>query len=217
MNQIFAVYKPKGWTSHDVVNKVRKITGIKRVGHGGTLDPLAEGVLVIAVGRENTKQLDTFVKGEKEYKAEITLGITSSTDDEEGEKTAMNKEYIPTSKEIDDAIKSFIGKIQQKPPIYSAIKINGTRAYKIARSRENIEMEARIVEIKDIQVDSYDYPTLTITVTTGPGTYIRSLARDIGEKLGTGGYLSSLVRTRVNKFKLSEALPLSQLEKEYVK
>ncbi len=212
INGIFAINKPKGMTSHDVVNRVRRATGVKRVGHGGTLDPLASGVLVIAVGRENTKQLDRFVKGEKEYIAKIRLGFHSTTDDEEGEKTEIVIESIPDSELVNHVVNSFKGEGQQTPPIYSAIKLRGVPAYKRARKRENFEMEARTIIIHDIIVLEYEYPILEIKVTTGPGVYIRSLARDIGEKLGTGGYLQELTRTRVANFTLDDAIELDSLQ-----
>lgn len=219
MENIFAVNKPKGITSFGVVYKIRKKTGVKRVGHGGTLDPLATGVLVIAVGREATRQLDQYVKGEKEYVATIKLGFTSTTDDEEGEKQEINTEYIPRTEDIKEILKSFIGNIQQTPPIYSAIKINGKRAYKIARKNEKTKeaietpkLEPREVIIKEIKLLSYEYPILKLKVTTGPGVYIRSLARDIGEKLKTGAYLTDLQRTRVGEFTLENAKEISEIQ-----
>jgi tRNA pseudouridine55 synthase len=221
MENIFAVNKPKGITSFDVVYKIRKKTGVKKVGHGGTLDPLATGVLVIAVGREATKQLDQYVKGEKEYIAIIKLGFTSTTDDDEGEKREINTEYIPSTEEIEKALKAFIGDVQQIPPIYSAIRINGKRAYKIARKSEKEnstttapKMEPREVIIKGIHLLSYDYPILKLKVTTGPGVYIRSLARDIGEKLKTGAYLTDLQRTRVGEFTIEKAKEIEDIKLE---
>lgn len=214
MENIFAVNKPIGMTSHDVVSLVRRTTGVKRVGHGGTLDPFASGVLVIAVGRENTKRLDEFVKGEKEYVAEILLGENSTTDDREGEKTVIDQTRQPTLEEITEAITPFIGNILQTPPIYSALKIGGKPAYSYARKGQEIEMKPREVFIKAIEIVDYTYPVLAIKVTTGPGVYIRSLARDIGEKLRTGGYLKSLIRTRVNTFSIEAALDLKDLDKD---
>lgn len=232
-NDIFAVYKPVGITSHDVVDKVRKITNVKRVGHGGTLDPLAEGVLVIAVGRENTKLLDQYVKGEKEYIATLKLGYESVTDDAEGPITKKNADKIPSREEIAQILTGFIGQIEQIPPIYSAIKIQGKEAYKYARaarnsthamSRINLDikhesnpvrpgstwtnllMKARVVEIKEIEIIKHEYPTLELRIVCGSGTYIRSLARDIGTKLATGAYLTKLVRTRVGEFTIQEAI-----------
>lgn len=210
MDGIFAVYKPKGITSHDVVDFVRKKTGVKRVGHGGTLDPLAEGVLVIAVGRENTKRLDEFVKGEKEYIAEILLGMNSTTDDEEGEKEIVTIKNSPNIDIIKETSKLFIGKIMQTPPIYSSVKISGKPSHRRVRAGQDIKLEARKVFIKDIEILSYKFPILRLKVTTGPGVYIRALARDMGEKLGTGGYLKSLIRTRVAGFILDNAIRLEE-------
>ncbi len=212
MNKIIAIHKPAGMTSHDVVNRVRRITGIKRVGHGGTLDPLATGVLVVAIGREYTKQLDQFVKGKKEYTAEITLGFHSTTDDSEGEKTQVLNEQIPDTLSIKNVIKSLIGDILQTPPKYSSIKISGVPAHRRMRRRENIELKPRPVKIYAIEIISYHYPILKLKVTTGPGVYIRSLARDIGEMLKTGGYLSGLQRTKVADFSIEDAITLDEFE-----
>jgi tRNA pseudouridine55 synthase len=207
MSNIFAFYKPKGITSNDAVQKVRSIVGRSvRVGHAGTLDPLAQGVLVIAVGREATKTISEVVKKEKEYIAEITLGFESSTDDAEGEKAPFNVSKQPTSEEIIKTFPEFIGHIKQMPPIYSAIKIAGKEAYKYARQGQVVEMKSREVEIKNIELMEYAWPILKIKVLTGPGVYIRSLARDIGKKLGVGGYLSFLERTRVGDFKKEDAV-----------
>ena len=211
MDGIFAVNKPLGMTSHDVVDLVRKKTGVKRVGHGGTLDPLASGVLVIAVGRENTKRLNEFVKGEKEYVAEIKLGFDSTTDDEEGENIEVNTKIKPTLEEIEQTLKQFVGKIKQTPPLYSSIKIGGKEAYKYARKGKTVELKVREVEIKEIRLLLYKYPVIKLNVTTGPGVYIRSLARGIGKSLSTGGYLKSLVRTRVNNFTIKQSISLANI------
>lgn len=217
---IFAVNKPKGLNSHNVVSLVRRLTGIRRVGHGGTLDPLASGVLVIAVGRENTKQLDRYVKGEKEYIAQITLGFHSTTDDLEGKLISENPDHIPTSKDVENVVKSFVGHVTQLPPMYSSLKINGSPAHRIARRREKSNKEVintlkpRVVFIESIQILSYEYPILEIKVITGPGVYIRAVARDIGKSLGTGGYLSDLTRTRVNTFTIENALDVDVLKED---
>lgn len=210
---IFTVYKPVGMTSHDVVNKVRRITNVKRVGHGGTLDPLAEGVLVIAVGRENTKLLDQYVKGDKEYTAVLRLGYESATDDYEGPITEVNTKTIPTQQQIEDCIQNFMGTIEQTPPIYSAIKIKGKPAYKYARQGVPLpsEIRTRIVEIKTIEVIYYKYPTLKLTIICGTGTYIRTLGRNIGEKLGTGAYLTKLVRTKVGEFSIEDTKQIEDI------
>lgn len=217
MNGIFAVYKPKGMTSHDVVNQVRKITGVKRVGHGGTLDPLATGVLVIAVGRENTKQLEQYVKGEKEYIAKIKLGYESTTDDEEGKKTEINISKIPTRNDIVRSTQKFIGLFPQTPPIYSAKKVRGKRSYRLARQGLNIKLEPKMVTIMQIKISSFTCPFIKLRVTTGSGVYIRSLARDIGQDLGTGAYLADLERIKVAGFTKNDCITLEQLEKLYQK
>lgn len=212
MTGIFAVNKPVGVTSHDIVNMVRRKTGVKRVGHGGTLDPLAEGVLVIAVGREHTKLLDSYVRGEKEYIAEIFLGETSTTDDREGNKTKVNKNLKPSLEEIEKELKLFEGTISQIPPLYSSIKLQGKPAHRRMRKGEDIKLKAREVYVKEIEILEYTYPVVKVRIATGSGVYIRSIARDLGEKLGTGGYLQSLIRTRVNTFTLDKALNIISLQ-----
>lgn len=210
MKGIFAVNKPKGISSHDVIYRLRKKSGEKRIGHAGTLDPRAEGVLVIGIGREFTKQLDQIVKSEKEYITEIFLGQSSTTDDEEGEKTVINDKIKPEKEEIEKALKHFQGKIMQTPPIFSAIKVKGQVAYKSARKGTPIKLEPREVEIKDIELLDYVYPIIKLKIICGKGVYIRSLARDLGEKLKTGGYIKSLVRTRVGEFKIGDAVKLEE-------
>jgi tRNA pseudouridine55 synthase len=213
VKDIFAVYKPKGPTSNQILTKIRKRTGIKKVGHAGTLDPLAQGILVVGVGRAATKQLGTIVAKEKEYLATIRLGYTSTTDDNEGQKEKIQDITKPLLVHVKNTLKQFKGEIDQVPPIYSAIKIKGQEAYKLARKGKEVKMKSRKALIKKISLISYKYPYLKIKVITGPGVYIRSLARDIGQTLGTGGYLSSLERTRVGQFTKSKALKLNQIKK----
>ncbi len=208
MDGIFAVNKPRGMTSHDIVNIVRRKTGVKRVGHGGTLDPMATGVLVIAVGRDNTKLLEKYVKGKKEYIAEIFLGANSDTYDAEGTIENVNENVISSKAEIQKMIKLFIRNIEQIPPIFSSVKISGKPAHRRVRAGQDVKLEARNVTIYSIGILSYQYPTLKLKVTTGPGVYIRSLAYDLGQKLGTGAYLSGLTRTKVGNFALKDALNL---------
>lgn len=216
MSQIIAVYKPKGPTSHDVVNTVRRITGERRVGHAGTLDPLASGVLVVGIGREATKQLALIVAKEKEYVAKICLGMTSTTDDEEGEKKVMTNKPIHINEQmIENTLQTFTGEISQTPPLYSAVKVKGKEAYKLARKGKEVILEPRKVLVKSIEIIDYNYPTLQIRAVTGPGVYIRSLARDIGEKLGVGGYLAELERTRVGQFTRENALNLEELAQRW--
>ena len=212
MPNIFAVYKPKGPTSFDVVKKVRALTGAKKVGHAGTLDPLAEGVLVIAVG-DATKRIHEVVAKEKEYEATVRLGVVSRTDDEEGEKEDIAAAKIPSEKDIADILKKFTGKISQVPPAYSAIKVKGKAAYRYARGGKPLSLAAREVFIKSILLVRYEWPFLELKITTGPGAYIRALARDIGEALGTGGYMAALKRTRVGEFTATHAVGYNELQR----
>lgn len=212
---IIAINKPLGISSQKAVSRIkywaRKKTGNKkiRVGHAGTLDPLATGVLVVAIGRTYTKQIDTYVQAQKEYEAEITLGATSETYDGEGPITINEAYQSPGSEEIQRALDSFVGDIEQVPPSYSAIKIDGQEAYKRKRRGESVEMQSRTVHIQSISLLGFDGDRkISIRVICGKGTYIRSLAHDIGEKLGCGGYMSGLVRTRVGQFNLSNAYDL---------
>jgi len=205
MERIFAVHKPRGMTSHDVVARIRRtLPRGTKVGHAGTLDPLAEGVLVIAVG-DATKRIAAEVAKEKEYVAAIRLGVASTTDDEEGEKTERAVAEPPNEAEVREALKSFVGEVWQVPPAYSAVKLQGTPAYKRARRGETPALEARRVIIKEIELVSYAWPELKLRIVTGPGAYIRSVARDLGNTLETGGYLAGLLRTRVGEYTLEGA------------
>ena len=226
-NKLSNIYKPKGVTSFDVVQQIKRLTGEKKVGHAGTLDPLAEGVLIVGVGRESTKKLRFILEEDKEYIAEIKLGYYSTTDDEEGEKKKVKVKNWPTIEEIKKVTKTFIGDIIQISPAYSAIKIGGERAYKKARRGEKFTRPPRIVTIKEIEILEYQlksfdeikqsdgsiipsgkYPVLKIKTIVGSGTYIRSIAREIGEKLNTGGYLTSLIRTRIGAHKIKDSIKL---------
>jgi len=210
---ILNILKPKGMTSHDVVNRVRRIFDEKKVGHGGTLDPLASGVLILGVGRDSTRKLQEVLKGtDKEYEAVLELGKTSTTDDAEGEiSVVMDDLSSIDQKKIQKALKSFEGEIEQTPPIYSALKIKGTPAYKLAREGKEVELKPRKVHIKEIEVLDFKSPYLKIRALVSSGTYIRSLARDIGKKLDTGAYLKELTRTRVGDFELKDSLTLEEL------
>lgn len=212
MPDVFAVYKPQGPTSHDIIDELRKITGVKKIGHAGTLDPLAKGILVVGIGREATKKLKDLVKKEKEYLATVKLGIESSTDDEEGQKKEIKIEKTPSLDEIKKALQDFQGKISQTPPLFSAVKIKGREAYKLARKGKVVKLSPRKVEIKKIEILEYHWPYLKLKVVSGPGVYIRSLARDIGKKLGCGGYLFELERIRVGDFSKEKVLNISQIK-----
>lgn len=219
MDGILLVDKPVGWTSHDVVAKVRSIlkseTGQKiKVGHTGTLDPAATGLLILVVGNY-TKRAGEFSKLDKIYQAELTLGAVSTTGDKEGE-ISNKSDKQPLLEEIEHALSQFKGKIQQSPHKYSAIKVDGKRAYKAARAGQEIKLEPREVTIYEITDIKYDYPKLKFTTKVSSGTYIRSLAEDIGEALGTGAYLSALRRTQVGNFKIEEALEIDKINIQYL-
>lgn len=232
LNGILLIDKPAGWTSHDVVAKVRSILRQEiskkqlenrlitnselpvssppkvKVGHTGTLDPAATGLLVLLIGTY-TKKAGEFSKLDKTYEAEITLGATSSTGDSEGEITPKSAKK-PSKQAILAVLEAFKGKISQTPHAYSAVKVGGQRAYKLARAGKEVKIEPRTVEIYEITDVNYTYPKLSFTASVSGGTYIRSLAEDIGEKLGTGAYLSSLRRTSVGKFSIKQAKHLQK-------
>jgi len=212
MDGLLLIDKPSGWTSFDAVAKVRGIlkqNGIAKpkVGHTGTLDPLATGLLVLVIGKY-TKRAQEFSKLDKTYKVTMKLGQTSTTSDEEGEKTKIS-DNKPTQKELEEVLEQFTGKIEQVPPAFSAIKINGQRAYKLARAGQQVKLDPRKVEIYSLDLGRYDYPTVQFTAKVSSGTYIRSLVADIGEKLGTGAYMSDLRRTQVGKFKIDSKQTLA--------
>ncbi len=205
---IFAFYKPKGISSFKFLEKIKRFSEIKKIGHAGTLDPLACGILVVGLGRENCRKLSKIVKKEKEYIAVIKLGTNSTTDDEEGKKTDILIVKKPDLKKIKKTLDKFKGNKKQKPPIFSAIKINGLPAYKLARRGQKVDLKTRLVELKQIKLLEYRWPYLKIKITTGPGFYVRSLARDVGKKLKTGGYLTDLERTRVGDFSKKRCLKI---------
>lgn len=211
ISPIFALYKPKGLSSNQALTKVKKILGVKKAGHAGTLDPLAEGVLVVGIGKEGTSRLQALAGKEKEYIAEVRLGASSSTDDQEGEKREIKRDTIPQREEVEGILKSFVGSIKQIPPQYSAVHVQGKRAYERAREGEKMTLGAHSVEIHAIDNIHYDWPRLSFRVLTGPGVYIRALARDIGELLGTGGYLEALERTRVGDFTKENSISLEDI------
>ncbi|HEY5806087.1 MAG TPA: tRNA pseudouridine(55) synthase TruB [Candidatus Saccharimonadales bacterium] len=219
MNGILLVDKPAGWTSFDVVNKVRRLietfglntTNKKRfpVGHTGTLDPLATGLLVLMLGTY-TKKVPEYTKLDKTYEVTMRLGKTSATGDEEGEKTDVSDRQ-PSQQEVEAALQKFVGDIMQTPPVYSAIKINGQRAYGLARKGMAPQMQPRPAKIYKIEFKRYEYPLVEFTAEVSSGTYIRSLVEDIGKQLGTGAYMPALRRTTVGNFNLRDALKPEEL------
>lgn len=211
-NGFLLVDKPAGISSFGVVGRIRwalsRIAGKKvKVGHTGTLDPFATGLLVLVVG-SYCKRASEFSKLDKTYKATMRLGWTSSTGDPEGELTEANSR-APTKTELQNALAKFVGSITQTPPIYSAIKINGQRAYKLARQGQQVEVPPRMVMVKKLDLISYNYPNAEIMCEVGSGTYIRTLVEDIGKELNAGAYCTELRRTKVDKWSVEQALNLS--------
>jgi len=211
MHGLLIIDKPQGLTSHDVVRRVRRLFRTKRVGHTGTLDPMATGVLPVAIG-EGTKLVQFLMAGAKSYRATLKLGETTDTYDAEG--TILQRRPLPplTSDDIVRCCQKFIGDIQQTPPMFSAIKKNGIPLHQLARQGIEVEREPRNVEILRIEVLEVSLPYVTLEVDCGKGTYIRSLAHDLGEELGTGAHLTALRRTRNGFFDEADAVPLDRLE-----
>ena len=207
---IINIYKEKGFTSHDVVAKMRGILKQKKIGHTGTLDPDATGVLPVCLG-SGTKLCDMLTDKSKEYEAVVLLGKTTDTEDVSGA-VIEEKTVTVSEEEIKSVIMSFMGEYMQIPPMYSALKVNGKKLYELARQGIEVERKARPVVISELTILSMDLPRVTIRVSCSKGTYIRSLCRDMGEKIGCGACMESLVRTRVGSFLLKDAVSLKQLE-----
>ena len=206
--------KPSGPTSHDMVYCLRRITGIKKIGHAGTLDPLASGLLIMAISRAATKQVDSLAKQDKVYEAIFQLGGTSDTEDRLGQIETRTIRQIPDIKEIKLALNSFIGPIEQIPPMYSAKKIAGKKLYELARKGQIIERQPGLLTIYKIDLIDYAWPLLKLTVSCSTGTYIRSLARDLGEKLGCGAYMAELRRTKIGDYSVTKAVNPDELTAE---
>lgn len=209
---IYLIDKDSGWTSFDVVAKMRGMTGIKSIGHAGTLDPFATGLLIVLVGKKFTKKQSEYMKLKKEYYATLKLDEESSTGDPEGEITKYERsEY--SKPEIQKTLEKFTGQIEQRPPLFSAIKIDGQRAYKKARKGEAFEIPKRKVQIYELELIDYKYPLVKFRVKCSSGTYIRTLAMDIAESLKTKGYLTELIRTKIGKYDVKNANKISELKK----
>lgn len=208
---IINVYKEKGFTSFDVVAKMRGILGQRKVGHTGTLDPAAEGVLPVCAGK-GTRLCDMLTDHDKVYRATLLLGVTTDTQDTTGTILSERSTAGLTEGEVREAILSFVGDYDQVPPMYSALKVNGKRLYELAREGKEVERKARPVRIHEIAVESMALPEVVMTVSCSKGTYIRTLCHDIGEKLSVGGCMKELLRVRVGKFSLEDSLTLSELQ-----
>lgn len=215
MNGVINIYKIKGFTSHDVVAKLRGIMKQKKIGHTGTLDPDATGVLPVCLGSA-TKLCDMLTDKEKEYIAKVQLGVTTDTQDMTG--TVLEKKEVDVTKEqVREMIQSFVGSYEQVPPMYSALKVNGKKLYELAREGKEVERKARPVIIHYIEILDMSLPQITIRVGCSKGTYIRTLCHDLGEKLGCGAAMASLERTKSGQFSLETAITLAELEEKLKK
>lgn len=218
---LLLVDKPEGWTSFDVVNYVRKIVAASenkkpknvKVGHSGTLDPFATGLLILLIGKEFTRKASLYTKKDKVYEFSICLGKSSATGDKTGEIVDVSGK-IPTKDEIKEVLSKFTGEIQQTPPQYSAIKVKGKKAYEIARSGETVYLEARNVRVYSLELMKYDYPKVYLKTEVSSGTYVRSLAEDIGVALGTGAYTDSLRRTSIDVFSVDSSVDPKNLTQD---
>lgn len=210
--QVLLINKPYDWTSFDVVRKIRNLLKIKKIGHAGTLDPLATGLLILCTGKF-TKKINEYMAQEKEYTGTIILGATTPTYDLESIPENFKDCSHITPGQIAEAAKTFTGEIMQVPPIYSAVKKDGRRAYEFARKGQEVELSARKITVKEFST-TLNYPKVDFKITCSTGTYIRSLANDLGLKLGCGGYLSSLCRTRIGNFELKDAWTMEEAEQK---
>lgn len=211
--QLLLINKPLRWTSFDAVNKIRNLIRVKKVGHAGTLDPLATGLLIICTGKF-TKKINEYQAQEKEYTGTFTLGATTPTYDLESEPENIKSIEKFSEQEIRSATKNFIGEISQVPPSHSAIKQEGKRVYELARQGKEVKLNPRKVIISEFEIKKIELPLIHFRVVCSTGTYIRSLANDFGAALGCGAYLSSLCRTRIGNFLLNDALTPEDFEKK---
>jgi tRNA pseudouridine55 synthase len=210
--EILLLDKPLTWTSFDLVKKVRNTLRIKKIGHAGTLDPLATGLLIMCTGKF-TKRIEEIQAQEKEYTGTITIGATTPSFDLETEIDSTCDIAHLTEEDLRAAAATFVGTIAQTPPIYSAVKVNGERAYKLARRGEEAEIKSKDIEIKAFEITRIALPEVDFKVVCSKGTYIRSLARDFGAKLGCGAHLTKLVRTRIGDYKLEDALTVEDIQR----
>ena len=213
---IVAVNKPLGWTSFDVVDKIRSLTGEKKIGHAGTLDPFAVGVLVVGIGRESTKKLGQFTNAYKVYEATLRLGLATDTLDVEGKITEQKSVPQLSEGKVLAVFSLFMGTIEQVPPMYSAKKVNGQKLYELARKNITIEREAVTVEIKELVLLALFDHSIKFRVNCSKGTYVRQLGADIAEKLDTVGHLTDLTRTTVGEYKIEDCVEFTQVEEQWM-
>jgi tRNA pseudouridine55 synthase len=211
--QVLFINKPLHWTSFDAVRKIRDLLHIKKVGHAGTLDPLATGLLIICTGKF-TKKISEYMAREKEYTGSFTLGAVTPTYDLESKPQDLKPYENINVEMISSAVTQFIGEIMQIPPAHSAIKKDGKRVYKLARSGQEVKLDPRKVFIREFEINRIELPNIYFRVVCSTGTYIRSLANDLGKVLGCGAYLSSLCRTRIGEFRLEDAMTIDEFEQK---
>ncbi len=212
-NGFILINKPVGPTSHDVIDKLRKITVLRKIGHAGTLDPFASGLLIVAIGRSATRELKDFVKLDKEYSAALCLGASTDTYDRTGRiLNQCSGDFILEIAAIKKILKQFVGGQKQIPPMYSAKKIKGKKLYELARAGIEVKREPAVITIYSIKIIKYQWPDLEIKVKCSSGTYIRALANDIGERLGCGAYLKALERTAIGQYKIEQAIALADIK-----
>lgn len=206
---VLVVDKPLGWSSMDVIRHIRRSVGQKKLkaGHAGTLDPLATGVVVCCIGKA-TKSIDMLMGQQKVYEAQVDFSAFTTTDDREGERTEVevSGDARPSREKVEETLNAFVGDIQQRPPAFSAIHIQGQRAYDLARQGKDVDIPLRTVRVDAIELLDYAWPVAKLRITCGKGTYIRSIARDLGKALGAGGHLASLRRTRVGPYRVEDAM-----------
>jgi len=208
------INKPVGPTSHDIIDKLRRITSIKKIGHAGTLDPFASGLLIVAVGRQATKKISQYVKLDKEYVALLKLGAKTDTQDRTGKIEIIKEAKECEIEEIKKVLKKFTGLQKQTPPMFSAKKVGGKKLYELARKGIEIKREPVEINIYELELINYEWPIMEIRVKCSSGTYIRTLGNDIGEALGCGAYLEELKRTKVGEFLESRAISLEEIKSE---
>lgn len=219
------VDKPKGWTSFDVVNYVRKIVAVSqgkkprnvKVGHTGTLDPMATGLLVLVIGRSYTKKVPELIKHNKTYEAEITFGFSSSTGDADGEITELENAKKIAKPDVEEALVRFEGEQLQTPPNYSAVKVNGKRAYQLARAGKEVDIKPRSIVVHELKLSDYSWPKVKLLAKVGSGTYIRTLAEDIAASMDSAAYLSALRRTEVDRWSIGQAQKVDSLTVESIR
>jgi len=211
---ILLVDKPDGITSYDVIRKAKKAFNLSKIGHGGTLDPFATGLLVVLIGRKYTRMQPMVMRGEKVYQARLRIGVETDTGDLTGNVTRQWEQALPNIDDIGDALRSFVGEIQQKPHPFSAVKYQGRPLYYYARKGIEVPIEPRLVSLYELSIDDWNAPDLDVTIRVSKGFYVRSLAMDLGLKIGTGAVVAELRRLSVGNFFVRDAVPVDMIQRD---